>query len=70
MNRISGEANRSSKYDSLLFFVRSSLSLFESVVFFFLGEGSAFNESSECANTGKRLALLFIYNILFNIIVI
>jgi len=58
MNRISGEANRSSKYDSLLFFVWS-LSLFESVVFFFFGDGSALNESSACANIGKRLELLF-----------
>lgn len=57
MNRISGEANRSSKYDSLLFFVRS-LHLFELVVFFFLGEGSALKESSACAKTGKRLTLL------------
>jgi len=57
MNLISGDANRSSKYDSLLFLISSSL--VESVVFFFLGDGSILNESSVCANTGKRLALLF-----------
>lgn len=56
MNLISGEAKRSSKYDSLLFFVQSSLI---KSVFFFFGDGSALNESSACANTGKRLALLF-----------
>lgn len=58
MKRISGEAKRSSKYDSLLFFI-GSFSLFESFVFFFFGDGSALNESSACAKTGKRLALLF-----------
>lgn len=54
---MSGEAKRSSKYDSLLFFEQSSL--FESAVFFFFGDGSALNESSAYANTGKRFALLF-----------